>query len=316
MNEFSIIERYFRAIAIERKDVVIGIGDDAACLRLPPQSELLVSTDTLVAKVHFLDTWDAYDIAYRAVMVNVSDIIAMGGTPAWLTLALTLPDQDEAWLKRYSLGLNAALQKYQVALVGGDMTRGPLSMTPTILGFAPQGKAVRRQGAKVGDRIYLSGELGAAALAVASLDKTLAANDKKVLMEKLLHPNPCLAWSLLLQDYANAAIDISDGLSADLHHLCTASKVGAYLSLEKIPLHPLLCSYLSDKALDFALSGGDDYELCFTVSIEKEAAFLQAVGKQGLHAYPIGVIEAQAGLRAKDHHGTIQTLAPRGYQHF
>lgn len=317
MNEFSLIERYFKTPALSREDVVFGIGDDAACLNVPPGHQLLVSTDTLVAEVHFLASWDAYDIAYKAVMVNVSDIAAMAAKPCWLSLALTLPELNKDWLERFSQGLHEALKEFDLALIGGDTTRGPLSMTLTIHGLAPSGKAVRRCGAKPGDKIYVSGELGAAALAVAFLQKKgLDKFDQQILMQKLLHPRPRIDLADILQEHASAAIDVSDGLGADLNHICVASKVGACLDVHALPIHPLVEKYQGENAVDFALSGGDDYELCFTVSAVKEQKLLASLAKVGLSCYPIGFIEEKAGLRMKKDSGEIRTLAPRGYSHF
>ena len=318
MNEFSLINSYFKSIAHDRKDVIFGIGDDAACMQIPVGQQLLVSCDTLLADVHFLSSWDAYDIAYRAVMVNVSDIAAMGGTPTWLTLALTLPDTNDHWLDRFSKGLSDALSRFDMALIGGDTTRGPMSMTLTIHGLIPEGKAVRRCGASPGDKIYVSGVLGAAALAVADLTaQHLAPKDKDVAMDKLLHPEPRIDLSTAVGAFASAAIDISDGLGADLNHICVQSTVGACLVLDSLPVHPLVQQYQPLNALDIALSGGDDYELCFTVPPENEAGLLQRLSKAGLICYPIGVIEEQLGLRVKINNAAIATAyEPKGYSHF
>ncbi len=317
MDEFSLIDTYFKVITHYREDVIFGIGDDAACLHVPPGMQLLVSCDTLVADVHFLSTWSAYDIAYKAVMVNVSDIAAMGGSPCWLTLALTLPTLDEKWLQQFSQGLRDALNQYQIALIGGDTTRGPLSITLTIHGLVSEGRVVRRNGAVPGDKIYVSGELGAAALAVACEARhDMDESDKATLMEKLLHPTPRVDLGRDLQAFAHAAIDISDGLSADLHHVCHESHVGACLALDNIPIHPLVKKYQGNNALDFALRGGDDYELCFTVAPKNEEQLLASLAHAGLCCYCIGVIEEQPGLRAKTSEGESISLKPRGYSHF
>ncbi len=317
MDEFTLISHFFLSIKNERTDVVFGIGDDAACLDVPAGQQLLVSSDTLVAGVHFCQTWDAYDIACKAVMVNVSDIAAMGGTPCWLTLALTLPAFDEQWLQRFSDGLRDSLKQFNIALIGGDTTRGPLSMTLTIHGCVPLGKAVRRSGAKPGDKIYVTGELGAAALAVAFLSKTgHDPDDMAILRDKLQHPLPRVDFSSYLLAYATSAIDISDGLSADLNHICVASHVGASLHLKSIPVHPLIKKYKLDDALDFALRGGDDYELCFTVSPELETLMLRSLAMAGLNCYLIGEIEVGSGLWAKTAEGERVALSARGYQHF
>jgi len=317
MDEFSLINRFFKSIPHQRKDVVFGIGDDAACLEIPDGMQLLVSCDTLVENVHFLGEWDAYDIACKAVMVNVSDIAAMGGTPCWLTLALTLPELNQQWLQRFSQGLHDSLSHYNIALIGGDTTRGPLSMTLTIHGMAPKGTALRRSAAVPGDKIYVSGELGGAALAVANLTRQdIDEHDRARLMQKLLHPVPRIDLGPYLRTYANAAIDISDGLSADLNHICEESQVGACLFLQNIPVHPLIKKYHGDNALDFALSGGDDYELCFTVAPQHEEQLLMSIKQQGLSCYPIGMIEKQLGLRAKRIDGDIVPLEVLGYRHF
>ncbi len=317
MDEFALIGRYFQSIAHDRSDVVLGIGDDAACLQVPVDHQLLVSSDTLVADVHFCSSWDAYDIAFKAVMVNVSDIAAMAGTPSWMTLALTLPSYDAHWLDRFSRGCHDALSRFNIALVGGDTTRGPLSMTLTIHGLVPTGKSLRRSGAKPGDKIYLSGEVGAAALAVLFLEtKDQRDADMCVLLDKLQHPQARVDLTPYLQAYATAAIDISDGLSADLNHICVASDVGACLHLDAIPVHPLVKQYQGEKALDFALRGGDDYELCFTVSPEHETVFLRDLEQAGLTCYLIGEIVVGSGLNAKTVNGDIRVLSPEGYRHF
>lgn len=317
MSEFSLINRYFKSSPIKRDDVVFGIGDDAACLNVPIGSHLLVSTDTLVSGIHFLPEWNPYDIAYKAVMVNVSDMAAMAAHPAWITLALTLPESDESWLAVFSQGLNQALSQFNIALVGGDTTRGPLSITVTIMGYAPHGLCVRRGGACVGDIIMVSGQLGAAALAVRYLNNEhITAEDRAQAMARLLHPKARVDLVELLQNNASAAIDISDGLSADLNHICEASGVGALLIEQDIPAHPLLAKYVGEEAVDLALTGGDDYELCFTVPRAKLAAVKQAFISQGLTCYPIGFIESKPGLRIDTADHGIVELRPKGYSHF
>ena len=262
MNEFSLIDQFFKPLSLKRGDVLLGIGDDAACLSMPSGMNLLVSTDTLVSGVHFLPQWKAYDIACKAAMANISDMAAMAAEPCWATLALTLPEMNQQWLDSFSRGLSDSLKQFNIDLIGGDTTHGPLSITLTLLGLAPQGQEVRRSGAKPGDIILVSGNLGAAALAVQLLDvHDIPALDKAHLMERLIHPKPRVDLISILRANASAAIDISDGLSADLNHICVASGVGACLNKEAIPLHPLLNTYCGDKAVDLALTGGDDYAL-------------------------------------------------------
>jgi len=317
MNEFSLITTFFKSIPHHRDDVVFGIGDDAACLRIPLGKQLLVSSDTLVSGVHFLPTWDAYDIACKAVMVNVSDIAAMAATPCWLMLALTLPELDDSWLRRFSQGLSDSLGRFNIALIGGDTTRGPLSMTLTIHGLVDEDKSVRRNGAKPGDKIYVSGELGAAACALSLLEvQDIDDRDRGQLLKKLHSPQPRVDLGECLRLYATAAIDISDGLSADLSHICTESRVGACLLLDTIPVHPLVKKYHDTNALAFALSGGDDYELCFTISPAFEEDCLRYLAQAGLICYPIGVIESSLGLRAKTATGELVPISVGGYCHF
>lgn len=308
-DEFSLIDTYFKKPARKRDDVIFGIGDDAAAVKVDPQQELLISTDTLVAEVHFLSRWDPYDIAYRAVMVNVSDLAAMAAEPCWASLALTMPEYNTAWLERFAEGLHQALGLYNISLIGGDTTKGPLCITLTLHGLAPKGKSVRRNGAKPSDIIWVSGELGGAALA-------LSKNTEAALMEKLLHPKPRVDLIPVLRAFATAAIDISDGLSADLMHICEASGVGAKLDLTAIPVHPLVSQYLGEKALDFSLSQGDDYELCFTTPKDCQKACIELLKKLQLDCYPIGVIEEKYGLRGLNAEGEVIGLEARGYSHF
>lgn len=320
MGEFDLIQTYFQTLSQPRADVLMGIGDDAACLQVPAHHSLLVSTDTLVADVHFLSTWDAYDIAYKAVMVNLSDMAAMAATPCWLTLALTLPAVNESWLTRFAAGLADALNGYQVALVGGDTTRGPLSMTLTIHGLAPVGSAIYRHKAQVGDKIYVSGCLGGAALAVALetrpclLKAALTSTEYTAIRQKLTAPKARVDLVPYLRQYATAAIDLSDGLMGDLAHICQASQVGAHIELAKIPLHSAL--HRTHMPYYFALQGGDDYELCFTVSAQNEAQFLQDITQNGLTCYPIGSIDAQSGLRLQLQNKIVAEWVGGGYQHF
>lgn len=316
MDEFACINTFFKSWVKNRTDVVLGIGDDAACLNVPSDQHLLVSCDTLVAGVHFLDSWDAYDIAFKAAMVNISDIAAMGGEPCWITLALTLPVLDTAWLTRFAAGLRVALQQYNVALVGGDTTRGPMSITVTIHGVTPKDHAVKRSGAQVGDLIYVTGHLGAAALALSCVDRQMDPVDKEVLMQHLHRPVPRVDLKYMLRKHARSAIDISDGLLADLHHICIASNVGSCLRLSEIPVHPLVLRYDAQHALDLALHGGDDYEICLTVSAADNASWLNDVADAGLAVYPIGWIESSPGISAFDVHGDKYTLQARGYNHF
>lgn len=317
MNEFSLIDQFFNFPYPTREDIVFGIGDDAACVRVPAGQDLLISTDTLVEDVHFLSSWDAYDIAYKAVMVNISDMAAMAATPTWICLALTIPEQNLSWLQQYSQGIRDALNEYKLVLIGGDMTKGPLSMTISIYGIVPLNKAIRRKGAKPGDKIFVSGELGGACLALQFLKKPPNNQlDFSKAMKKLLHPQPRVDLGPILQATASSCIDISDGLSADLNHICEQSGVGAYLEADKIPVFSLAEEYMNHNARTLALTGGDDYELCFTIPPEKEEQFLTMIAQNGISCFEIGVIEKSKGLRIKQTNGALEVLKPQGYLHF
>lgn len=317
MNEFSLINDFFKSIPLKRSSVVYGIGDDAACMEVPEGSQLLVSTDTLVSGVHFLPEWDPQVIASKAVRVNISDMAAMAAEPCWITLALTIPEINIPWLQSFTQGIKNTLNTFNIDLVGGDTTRGPLSITITIMGLAPQGQSVRRCGAKPGDVILVSGELGGAALAVKLLhESNISADDKTELMNKLHYPNPRVDLLTLLQKFASSAIDISDGLSADLNHICKASGVGATLNADAIPVHPLVPKYWQKNPLDLALTGGDDYELCFTIPPERFNVFMQEIKNTNLTCFPIGLIDATCGLRMRMNDDQIVSLFPQGYSHF
>ncbi|MBI2785795.1 MAG: thiamine-phosphate kinase, partial [Legionella longbeachae] len=265
----------------------------------------------------FLPDWNAYDIACRSIRVNVSDMAAMAAQPCWATLALTLPELNQQWLDAFAQGLKDSLSQFNMTLIGGDTTQGPLSITLTVFGTTPRGQAIVRSGAKPRDIILVSGALGAAALAVKFLDnQDISTLDKAELMKKLMYPQPRIDLIDSLRIYATSAIDISDGLSADLNHLCIASGVGAFLDKEAIPVHPLLKKYCFSKSVDLALTGGDDYELCFTVPEHQLSLLLRAFKKADLSCYPVGVIEEKTGLRMKTADNQCVDLIPAGYSHF
>lgn len=313
-NEFSLIARYFAPLAPQAGGVVLGIGDDAALLDCPAGHTLVAATDTLVAGVHFPADMPPAAIGHRALAVNLSDLAAMGATPAWFLLALTMPAVDEHWLEGFSTGLRDLARAHQLALVGGDTTRGPLTLTVTALGYVAAGAALHRDGAQNGDDIYISGQPGAAAAGLRLWQN--AAPDTDALREFFLYPAPRLALGQQLAGLAHAAIDVSDGLCADLAHVLTASGVGATLDVEHIPLHPAAVSLLGETtARELALSGGDDYELCFTASPAK-AERVQAAGRAaGCAVTRIGRIEQQPGLRVQMHGKSVSVRQP-GYQHF
>lgn len=318
-SEFKLIERYFVRSAHAQQGVVLGIGDDAALLNIPPGMELAVAVDTLVSGVHFPVDTDPMDIGHKALAVNLSDMAAMGAEPRWATLALTLPEVDEAWLKGFSAGFFALAERYNVQLVGGDTTRGPLSITVQMHGLVPGNQALRRAGARPGDLIYVTGELGDAGLALRMLQGEISLPSEYVAysLARLNHPEPRINAGLALRGIAHAAIDISDGLAADLGHILNASNAGATLHLERLPLSAGVASVVM-KAGDWSLplSAGDDYELCFTVPAQNKSRLHAVLDRFSCACTPIGMIEEAPGLRCKLADGKSFTPDSAGYDHF
>lgn len=267
MNEFEIIEHYFKqAHPASQANLTLGIGDDAAIINVPDDTELVISMDTLVAGVHFFENSSAEDIAYKSLAVNLSDIAAMGASPRWISLSLTLPDKDLDWIKKFSSSFNQLAMEHSLVLIGGDLTKGPLSITVQIYGIAPKGKSLRRSGANVGDLIYVTGYLGAAAYALKHIEGSnvfSAPTDNEI--QRLNRPEARIKAGIVLRDVATTCIDISDGLLADLGHILKASNVGAKVMLSDIPYSSSLQKIDREIAIELALTGGDDYELCFTL---------------------------------------------------
>ncbi|MGE0971624.1 thiamine-phosphate kinase [Klebsiella sp. WOUb02] len=319
-GEFSLIARYFDRVKSMRLDVETGIGDDCALLNIPDKKTLAISTDTLVAGNHFLPDIDPADLAYKALAVNLSDLAAMGAEPAWLTLALTLPEVDEAWLESFSDSLFMLLNYYDMQLIGGDTTRGPLSMTLGIHGFVPPGRALKRSGAKPGDWIYVTGTPGDSAAGLAILQERLAvddAADADYLLARHLRPMPRVLQGQALRDLASSAIDLSDGLVSDLGHILKASGCGARIDLDAMPLSEALQRQVaSETALRWALSGGEDYELCFTVPELNRGALEVAIGQLGARFTCIGQVGAEADGLQFLQEGKPVKLDLKGYDHF
>jgi len=319
MHEFEIIQTFFNKKSPHRPEVVLGIGDDAAIVSVPAQQQLVITTDTLVAGVHFFAETAAADLGYKSLAVNLSDLAAMGATPAWITLALTIPTNNEPWLKDFSAGFFELAKQYQMQLIGGDLTHGPLAITIQAMGLVPADKALTRSGAKTGDLIYVSNYLGDAGIAVRYLQKEIliAAEYQQKFLQRLQRPEPRIKLGEKLRGIANACIDISDGLAADLGHILEMSKVGARIDVEGIPFsEAMLATVTKEQAIDIALNSGDDYELCFTVPTAKKAELENIAKECGIKVTAIGVISDEPGLilqfaDGKKYHGTIQ-----GYQHF
>ncbi|MBN3115311.1 thiamine-phosphate kinase [Pectobacterium brasiliense] len=319
-GEFDLIARYFNRVRSSRRDVELGIGDDCALLTVADKQMLAVSTDTLVSGVHFLPDIDPADLGYKSLAVNLSDLAAMGADPAWLSLAITLPKSNSQWLSAYSDSLFELLDYYGMQLVGGDTTRGPLSLTLTIHGLVPAGRALTRRGARIGDWIYVTGSLGDSAAGLAILQNTLHVEDEQArqgLILRHLRPQPRILQGQALRDLASSAIDLSDGLISDLQHILKASECGARINLESIPQSDWLRGCVNEEqALRWALSGGEDYELCFTVPEINRGALELALGHLGADYTCIGQIgPSSEGLRFfRDNKAT--ELNWKGYDHF
>jgi thiamine-monophosphate kinase len=305
-SEFDLIERFF-AGHDRHRDVLLGVGDDAALLAPPPSGvALAVTIDTLVAGVHFLADGDPQALGHKLLAVSLSDLAAMGASPAWATLALTLPEPDEAWLESFCRGLFELASEHEVALVGGDTTRGPLTLTLQAAGHVPPELALRRAGARPGDAVCVTGTLGDAALALAPPDD-LEPGEADFLQQRLDRPTPRVATGLALRGLATAAIDLSDGLAADLGHVLEASGVGASLDLVRLPLSPPLRRLADVGDWTHPLAGGDDYEL--------RLAELETLDC-GVDVTRIGTVEAEPGLRLVAPDGSPYTLTRAGYDHF
>ncbi len=325
-SEFELIKQYFSALTPSRDDVLLGIGDDCALLQAPKGKAIAVSIDTLVSGKHFFDNTTVYDLGHKCLAVGLSDLAAMGATPAWFTLALTLPNVDVEWLQDFSRGLAALAGEHGIQLVGGDTTSGPLSISIQVHGFTDVDKALKRSGAQSGDMIYVTGTLGdaGAALALEQGDAKLAAvldsADRDYLQQRLDKPSPRVDFGEQLAGLATAAIDISDGLLADLGHILEASgpensSLGARIDLDRLPLSPALQKLPESQAQQFALAAGDDYELCFTAS-PAEFGRLQADFTD--NCTRIGIVDSKAGIYRIDDKGNLVTITTdkAGYEHF
>ena len=318
-GEFSLIARYFDRVRSSRLDVETGIGDDCALLNIPDKQTLAISTDTLVAGNHFLTDIDPADLAYKALAVNLSDLAAMGADPAWLTLAITLPEVDVRWLETFSDSLFDLLNYYDMQLIGGDTTRGPLSMTLGIHGFVPAGRALKRSGAKPGDWIYVTGTPGDSAAGLAILQNRLQVadeGDREYLLKRHLRPTPRILQGQALRDLASSAIDLSDGLISDLGHIVKASACGARVDLDALPWSGAMTRHVEpEQALRWALSGGEDYELCFTVPELNRGALEVAMGQLGVAFTCIGQMSADVEGIHFMRDGTSVTFDWKGYDH-
>lgn len=317
LGEFALIDHFFKSIG-NGEDVLVGIGDDAAILKPTAGKQLVTAIDTLVAGVHFPAEADSASIASRCLRVNLSDFAAMGATPKWFTLALTLPESDEQWLEGFARGLAGDAATYACALVGGDTTRGPLTISIAMFGEVDAGKGLLRSGARAGDAVYVTGPLGGAAAALELLGGT--GKSLTPMQQQLLHayyfPEPRLAAGQALLDIASSAIDISDGLLADAGHIAGQSGAAIELEWQAIPLAEPLKDYPLEKAMRLALTGGDDYELCFTVPGNRTAALQRLLETGVVKATRIGRVAPGSGVRCIGEDSQTITVKTGGYRHF
>ncbi|MEA3298788.1 MAG: thiamine-phosphate kinase [Pseudomonadota bacterium] len=310
LHEFDLIRRFFTGIGGAGPDIALGVGDDCALLDPPPGCQLAISTDTLVEGVHFPVACDPEALAGRALRVNLSDLAAMGAEPLGFQLALTLPSADEVWLAAFSRGLARDAGLFGCPLMGGDTTRGPLATTVTVIGTLPAGAALRRGGAGAGDLLYVTGTLGDAR---GALDVPGEAH----LAARYWRPEPRLAAGRLLRQFASAALDVSDGLAQDAGHIAAASGLGCRIEADRLPLSAALVDACGRAlASRHALTGGDDYELCFSVPPGKAEAMEAALAAAGEPVTRIGAMVQGAGVICVDGEGEPITLERSGYAHF
>ena len=325
LGEFELIRRFFvrqsaapDSAGAVQSGVILGIGDDAALLDMPPGSELVAAVDSIVAGRHFPEGADARSIGHRALAVNLSDLAAMGATPAWATLALTMPGADGAWLEHFAAGLLDLADAHGVALVGGDTTRGPLTVSVQLLGHVPRGRALRRSGARAGDLLAVTGTLGDAGAGLefvgAALPETRPAALE--LIRRFEYPMPRVRFGLAARGIASAAMDLSDGLVGGLPKLAQASGLAAHVSVERLPMSESMRAVVpAAQALAWALAAGDDYELLLAVPAPRYAELAAAAGQLNLRLTTIGELRAGAGVTWSLNGGDF-VPGVRGWDHF
>ncbi len=308
LAEFDLIHRFFTQKPLKNSVNQLGIGDDCALMEIPEGYQLAITTDTMVEDVHFFKGADPYYLGNKLLAVNLSDLASMGAKPVAVTLALTLAKVDEQWLAEFSKGFLSLAQKYQLDLIGGDTTRGALTLTVQALGLVPKNLAMKRSAAKVGDLIYVTGTIGDAGLGL-KIKQGYQSENPELPLKQFNQPLPRIAEGLAIRNIANACIDISDGVAADLEHILEKSNVGASIDYAKLPLSVEVKNYIETTGdWQLPLVAGDDYQLCFTISPEN-AQHLSIKCQQ------IGIIEAKKNLRIQ-YKGEIILLDNYGYQHF
>ncbi|AQS39226.1 thiamine-phosphate kinase [Shewanella psychrophila] len=318
MKEFQLIEHFFNRRAQTRRDVELGIGDDCALVQVAPNKSIAISCDTLVENVHFYPDIPPQALGYKSLAVNLSDLASMGAEPAWMTLALTLPDVDETWLEQFSAGLFDAAEYYGVSLIGGDTTRGPRSISITINGLVPAGTALTRGGAKNGDWIYVTGTLGDSALGLDVIrgNRQVDTEYNEYLINRHYYPTPRVLAGQSLRNLASSAIDLSDGLASDILHVLKRSEVGAVIDVELLPLSQAVKDSVPEQeALSYALSGGEDYELLFTVPEAQKGALETALAHACVEFTQVGQVTSDKQLRLI-RNGEPFNLTNISFEHF
>jgi len=316
--EFNLIKQYFTR---PNAQTDLGIGDDAALIKVSTGHQLAISSDMSVVGTHFFQDAASYDIGWKSLAVNISDMAAMGANPKWTTLSIALPEINHDWLAAFSTGFFDCADQFSVDLIGGDTTRGPLNISVTIMGETPVGKAITRNNAKAADDIWVSGEVGHAALGLAYLQDKVSLDDetRSTCLHALNQPQPRVALGLALRDIAHSCIDISDGLLADLSHILKASRpneIGAILQLEAMPcLNAIKARNQEPKIQQAILAGGDDYELCFTASSQQREAITTLGKKLGINITRIGETNTTGNLTVTLDNKILNT-SQLGYEHF
>ncbi|EJE4690765.1 thiamine-phosphate kinase [Vibrio parahaemolyticus] len=318
-GEFNLIDKYFVGRQNQRKDVHLAAGDDCALVKAPANVQIAISTDTLVAGTHFLPHANPAWVAHKALASNISDLAAMGATPAWVSFALTMPEVDEEWLAPFCDAFFELADYFDIQLIGGDTTKGPLSLTLTVQGFVPEGKALTRSGAKVGDWVYVTGNLGDAKAGLdVILDETLRSRIGADELEKAHYlSTPRVLAGQALVGLASSAIDISDGLISDIKHILKRSQVGVSIDVSQLPISSELVQFLDDKvsAQQYALSSGEEYELCFTVSEQNRGSLQSALSYSGCKVTCIGQIRPNGTFELHDNNQPLDWDLS-GFDHF
>ncbi|GEA49323.1 thiamine-monophosphate kinase [Vibrio inusitatus NBRC 102082] len=318
-GEFELISKYFAKQKLTRGDVELSQGDDCALLISPPGTQIAVSTDSLVAGTHFLENANSKWIGHKALASNISDLAAMGAEPAWVSMAISLPEPDEKWLEGFCEGFFSLADAHNLQLIGGDTTRGPLSITLTIQGFVPIGKALLRSGAQIGDKVFVSGTLGnshAGLEVILDKEKRLLPN-ASVLEKSHYCASSRANFGMLLRDKASSCIDISDGLISDIKHIMARSNVGADLHCDKLPVSQELVEFCQDKqtAQNYALKSGEEYELCFTVPQHLIESVRQVAENESVQITEIGEITDSKMLKLFRNNKALQENVA-GFDHF